>query len=175
MAPQLYWALREFVMLFTHTDGTKRGFHFHSLWGWGQMIATSAYFILIHFSVSRRRVAITVKADFHSVCATAFPSLHILLPTSLLMLQNRFFLHVSVTEPLFPGLMDISFSTCICAGKNKRRPGYISCSFFGLKPSQEYSCTWFRDRILQDILDNSPLCATPIMGSIFVLEMHWTS
>lgn len=130
MGPQLYWALREFVMLFTHTDGTKRGFHFHSLWGWGQMIATSAYFILIHFSVSRRRVAITVKADFHSVCATAFPSLHILLPTSLLMLQNRFFLHVSVTEPLFPGLMDISFSTCIRAGeKKKRMPGYISCSF----------------------------------------------
>lgn len=106
-------------MLFTHTDGTKRGFHFHSLWGWGQMIATSAYFILIHFSVSRRRVAITVKADFHSVCATAFPSFQILLPTSLLMLQNRFFLHVSVTEPLFPGLMDISCPHASVQGKIK--------------------------------------------------------
>lgn len=126
-------------MLFTHTDGTKRGFYFHSLWGWGQMISTSAYSVLFHCSVNRRWTAITVKADFHSVCTTAFPSLEILLPSSLLIPQNRFFLYVSVTEPLLPELMDISFSTCIHAGK-KNKAWIHFLLIFGLKLSQ-YSHT----------------------------------
>lgn len=89
----------------------------------------------------------------------------------------------NATEQIFPACL--SYRTSIsrtdghlllhmhpCRGKKKKNAWIHFLLIFGLKPSQEYSCTRFGDRILQDILDNSPLCATPIMQSIFVLEMH---